>query len=92
MFWPLLADSLQDTPGEMTFEEILATVRGMPAEELQENIFSGIFHDAETVKSLTAGKKSLRQVLTQRQAARRGAAHAFRAPAVLCQHPMPLTR
>ena len=64
MFWPLLADSLQDVPGEMTFEEILATVRGLPADELQENILSGIFHDADTVKSLTAGKRSLRQVLT----------------------------
>ena len=64
MFWPLLADSLQNTPGEMSFDEILSTVRGLPADELQENILSGIFHDAGTVKSLTAGKKSLRQVVT----------------------------
>jgi len=64
IFWPLLADSLQNTPGEMTFEEILSTVRELPAEELKENILSGIFHDAETVGLLVAGKKSLRQVLT----------------------------
>jgi DNA-binding transcriptional ArsR family regulator len=64
MFWPLLADSLQHTPGEMTFEEILSTIRELPAEELKENILSGIFHDAGTVRSLVAGKKSLRQVLT----------------------------
>lgn len=64
MFWPLLADSLQHTPGEMTFEEILSTVRELPAEELKENILSGIFHDAATAQSLVAGKKSLRRVLT----------------------------
>ena len=64
LFWPLFADALQNTPGEMTFEEILSTVRGMPAEELKTNILSGIFHDAATVQSLVAGKRSLRQVLT----------------------------
>ena len=63
LFWPLLADSLQDTPGEMTFEEVLSTVRELPAEELKANILSGIFHDPGTVQSLVAGKKSLRQVL-----------------------------
>jgi len=64
LFWPLLADALQNTPGEMTFEEILSTVRGMPAEELKANILSGIFHDAPTVQLVAAGKRSLRQVLT----------------------------
>jgi DNA-binding transcriptional ArsR family regulator len=64
LFWPLLADALQNTPGEMTFEEMLSTVRGIPAEEFKANILSGIFHDAPTVQSLTAGKRSLRQVLT----------------------------
>jgi DNA-binding transcriptional ArsR family regulator len=64
LFWPLLADALQNTPGEMTFEEMLSTVRGIPAEEFKANILSGIFHDAPTVQSLTAGQRSLRQVLT----------------------------
>jgi ArsR family transcriptional regulator len=64
LFWPLLADALQHTPGEMTFEEILSVVREMPAEELKANILSGIFHDAATVQSLVTGKKSLKQVLT----------------------------
>jgi DNA-binding transcriptional ArsR family regulator len=64
LFWPLLADALQNTPGEMTFEEILSTVRGMPAQELKANVLSGIFHDAATVQLLVAGKRSLRQVLT----------------------------
>lgn len=64
LFWPLLADALQRTPGEMTFDEILSTVREMPAEELKANILSGIFHDAATVQSLVARKKTLKQVLT----------------------------
>jgi len=64
LFWPLLADALQRTPGEMTFEEVLAAVRAMPPEELQANVLSGIFHDAATVQSLVSGKKTLRQVLT----------------------------
>ena len=64
LFWPLLADALQRTPGEMTFEEILSNLREMPAEELKANILSGIFHDPATVRSLVTGKKNLRQVLT----------------------------
>jgi DNA-binding transcriptional ArsR family regulator len=64
LFWPLLADALQRTPGEMTFEEVLAAVRAMPPEELQANVLSGIFHDAATVQSLVSGKKTLRQILT----------------------------
>ena len=64
LFWPLLADALQRTPGEMSFEEILSTVREMPPEELKANILSGIFHDPGTVRSLITGKKSLKQILT----------------------------
>ena len=64
LFWPLLADALQQTPGELTFEEILSTLQEMPADELKSNILSGIFHDSGTVKSLVNGKQSLRQLLT----------------------------
>ncbi len=64
LFWPLLADVLQRTPGEMTFDDILASVREMPAEELKANILSGIFHDPATVQSILTRKKSLKQVLT----------------------------
>jgi DNA-binding transcriptional ArsR family regulator len=64
LFWPLLADALQRTAGEMTFEEILSTVREMPPEELKANILSGIFHDPGTVQSLITGKKNLKQILT----------------------------
>ncbi len=63
LFWPLLADSLRQTPGEMTFDEIVSNLREMPVEHLKSNILSGIFHDAATARSLVAGKKSLRQVL-----------------------------
>ncbi|MEA2706032.1 MAG: hypothetical protein QOH22_820 [Gemmatimonadaceae bacterium] len=63
LFWPLLADSLQRTPGEMTFDEIVSDLRDMPVEDLKSNILSGIFHDAATVRALVAGKKTLRQVV-----------------------------
>jgi DNA-binding transcriptional ArsR family regulator len=64
LFWPLLADALQRTPGEITFDEILSTLQEMPADDLKSNILSGILHDPGTVKSLVTGKKSLRQLLT----------------------------
>ncbi|MDP9205158.1 MAG: helix-turn-helix domain-containing protein [Gemmatimonadota bacterium] len=64
LFWPLLADALQRTPGEMTFEQILSVLREMPGDDIKANILSGIFHDPATVRSLVAGKKSLKQVLT----------------------------
>lgn len=63
LFWPLLADALQRAPGEMTFDEVLSSVREMPPEELKANILSGIFHDPATVQSLVTRKKSLKQVL-----------------------------
>lgn len=64
LFWPLLADALQRTPGEMTFDEVLSTLREMPAEELKANILSGIFHDPATVQLLVTRKRSLKQVLS----------------------------
>ena len=63
LFWPLLADSLQRTPGEMTFAEIVSNLREMPVEDLQSNILSGIFHGVATVRALAAGKKNLRQAI-----------------------------
>ena len=63
LFWPLLADSLQRTLGEMTFDEIVSNLREMPVEDLKSNILSGIFHDAATVRALVDGKKSLRQAV-----------------------------
>ncbi len=63
LFWPLLADALQRTPGKMTFDEILAALREIPAEDLKANLVSGMFHDTSAASALTTGKKSLRQVL-----------------------------
>lgn len=63
LFWPLLADALQRTPGEMTFDEIVSNLREMPVEDLKSNILSGIFHDPASVRALVAGKKNLRQVV-----------------------------
>src|SRR6478609_11733329 len=49
IFWPLLADAIQTVPGEVTFEEILSSLREMPVEKLQQNVLSGIFHDRDVV-------------------------------------------
>ncbi len=65
LFWPLLADSLQRTQGEMTFDEIVSNLREISVDDLKSNILSGIFHDAETVRVLVGGKKSLRQVIAK---------------------------
>src|SRR6202158_327256 len=43
LFWPLFADSLQRTQGEMTFDEIVSSIREMPLDDLKSNILSGIF-------------------------------------------------
>ena len=63
LFWPLFADFLQRTQGEITFDEIVSNLREIPVEDLKLNILSGIFHNAENVRALVAGKKSLRQVI-----------------------------
>jgi DNA-binding transcriptional ArsR family regulator len=64
IFWPLLADAIQTVPGEVTFEEVLSSLREMPAEKLQQNILSGIFHDRDVVNSLVARKRRLRDAAT----------------------------
>jgi DNA-binding transcriptional ArsR family regulator len=68
IFWPLLADTLQKIQGELTFDEIVGTLRQMSATELKANVLSGIFHDKRTVDSLISGKQSIRQVVERNQA------------------------
>lgn len=63
LFWPLLADALQRTAGEMTFDEIVGALREISADDLKANIVSGIFHDASAARALSTGRKNLRQVL-----------------------------
>ena len=65
IFWPLLADAIQTIPGEITFDELVASIREMPVEDLQRNVLSGIFHDRGVVDSLLTRKKSLRHVLSK---------------------------
>jgi DNA-binding transcriptional ArsR family regulator len=64
IFWPLLADAIQGVPGEVSFDELVSTIREMADDDLKRNIFSGIFHDRETVDALIARKKALEDVLT----------------------------
>ena len=59
IFWPLLADAIQSTPGEVSFDEMLSTIREMRVEDLKRNVLSGIFHERETVDALVTRKKAL---------------------------------
>lgn len=62
IFWPLLADTLQDSHGELNFEEMIAALGALSPADLRANVLTGIFHDAAIVRSLTSGKKNLRQL------------------------------
>jgi len=63
IFWPLLADAWQDTPGEITFDTMLSKLREIPAGELRRNLLSGVFHDRGVVDSLMTQKRTLAMVL-----------------------------
>ncbi len=64
IFWPLLADAIQGVAGEVTFGEVLSTIRQMRVEDLKRNILSGIFHDRATVDALLTKKNALKQFLS----------------------------
>jgi DNA-binding transcriptional ArsR family regulator len=64
IFWVLLADAAQGVPGEISFDELISTIREARPDDLQRNILGGIFHDQDVVASLIAGRKSLKQVVT----------------------------
>ena len=64
IFWPLLADAIQGVTGEISFDEMLSTIRGMSVDDLKRNILAGIFHDNATVDTLVTRKGALKEVLT----------------------------
>ena len=61
IFWPLLADAIQDVSGEVTFEEMISTIREMRVNDLKRNVLSGIFHDGATVDALLTRRNALKQ-------------------------------
>src|SRR6266480_7110167 len=63
IFWPLLADAIQGVPGEVSFEEMLSTIREMRVDDLKRNILAGIFHDKATVDTLVSRRDALKRVL-----------------------------
>jgi ArsR family transcriptional regulator len=63
LFWPLLADSIQGIPGELSFDEVIEALQSLPGPALKKNVLAGIFHDRESVESLVHGRRTLRQVL-----------------------------
>jgi DNA-binding transcriptional ArsR family regulator len=64
IFWPLLADAIQGVAGEVSFNEVMSTIRGMRVDDLKRNVLSGIFHGRDTVDTLLSQKNALKQVLT----------------------------
>jgi DNA-binding transcriptional ArsR family regulator len=64
IFWPLLADAAQSVQGEISFEELVSTIRELSPDELQRNILTGIFHDREAVDSLVGERRTLKQIVT----------------------------
>ena len=64
IFWPLLADAIQGVAGEVSFDEVLSTIREMRVDDLKRNVLSGIFHDRSTVDTLVSRKNVLKHFLT----------------------------
>ena len=67
IFWPLLADALQNAPGEISFEEMLSALSATSPRDLQRNILAGIFHDRDFVDTLIQGRTNLMQAISARQ-------------------------
>src|SRR3954447_22648755 len=67
IFWPLLADAIQGVAGEVSFDEMLSTIREMRVDDLKRNVLSGIFHDRSTVDALVARTTALKQILTDEE-------------------------
>jgi len=63
IFWPLLADAIQGVAGEVSFEEVLSTIREMRVDDLKRNVLSGIFHDRDTVDTLLSQRNALKRLL-----------------------------
>ncbi len=77
IFWPLLADAAQSVQGEISFEELVTTIRELPVGELQRNILGGIFHDDQAVDLLINESKTLKQTVAGVSSAGRELLKAF---------------
>jgi DNA-binding transcriptional ArsR family regulator len=78
IFWPLLADAAQNAQGEISFEELASTIGELSARDLQRNILSGIFHDADAVDTLINGRRTLKEIVASSSAGELLAAFGLR--------------
>jgi hypothetical protein len=60
MMWPLLADALRDAKSELTFDEIIETLRSLNNDSFQRAILGGIFRGVGVVDGLIGKRQSLR--------------------------------
>ncbi|MFN2601178.1 MAG: ArsR/SmtB family transcription factor [Gemmatimonadaceae bacterium] len=63
MMWPLLADSLRDTPSVATFDELIETVRSLDDKDFQRAVLSGVFRDPTVVDGLISKRRTLRETV-----------------------------
>lgn len=63
LFWPLLADSLRDSPPAATFPEMLSELRALNTHSFQEFVLGGVFKLPGSVGALIEGNATLPQVI-----------------------------
>jgi DNA-binding transcriptional ArsR family regulator len=69
IFWPLLADAIQSLTGEVSFEEVVSTIREMRVDDLKRYVLSGMlpYNDTSSatraINALSSRPKSYRDEL-----------------------------
>ena len=63
--WPAVADALLGAPLNLSFENRISRLADLSTKDLQEAIFSGIFHEPAPVRNLLSGRTDLQRAITQ---------------------------
>jgi len=63
--WPVIADTVLDSPLSLPFEERVSRFAGLPLPDLQKTIFFGILHESGPVNQLLSGRYDLFQTVTR---------------------------
>ena len=70
LMWPLVADALRDEPARISFQQVIAALRGMDAMSFQRAVLAGVFKGDGTVDGLMSGRISLRRTIAKEAATR----------------------
>ncbi len=63
--WPVIADTVLDSPLSLPFEDRISKFAGLPLHELQKTIFLGTLHEPGPVNQLLSGGYDLFQTVTR---------------------------